>query len=146
MIKWHTYLLLLMLFFIVFALIFSVIYLFANGFGIGMEAENTFVFESLSPDGNLKAVVFERNAGATTDFSTQLSILRSNEAYSGDAGNALIADSDHGKSPIASWGGPEIRVKWQATNKLLIEHHIRARIFRAEPKIENVQIEYKTFF
>ena len=35
---------------------------------------NTLLAETPSPEGNLRAVVFERNCGATTSFSTQVSV------------------------------------------------------------------------
>jgi len=45
-----------------------------------------------SPGGKWKAVVFQRDCGATTGFSTQISILSSSESLENDTGNILIID------------------------------------------------------
>jgi len=44
---------------------------------------NTIVEALPSPDGSHKAVVFVRNCGATTDFSTQMSVLRGDSGTRG---------------------------------------------------------------
>ena len=46
----------------------------------------------LSPSGKMKAVVFNRNCGATTGFNTQVSILPVSSALPDDGGNTLILD------------------------------------------------------
>ena len=45
-----------------------------------------------SPAGGLKAVVFDRDCGATTGFSTQVSILYATESLPNDGGNTLVLD------------------------------------------------------
>jgi len=60
---------------------------------------NTEVSRLVSPDGRLDAVIFERSCGATTDFTTQISIVRKGDAIANDAGNAFIADAKHGPHP-----------------------------------------------
>ena len=53
---------------------------------------NDIYSETLSPDGELKAVIFQRDCGATTGFSTQVSILDTDETLENDGGNInLIA-------------------------------------------------------
>jgi hypothetical protein len=58
-----------------------------------------------SPDGKIEAVIFERDC-ATTDFSTQISILPKGSSVHSGVGNAFIGDSNHGAAPAAKWGGP----------------------------------------
>lgn len=54
--------------------------------------QNTLHHVILSPDGRLKVTVFERNSGATTGFSTQVSILASDEDLPTTIGNVLGMD------------------------------------------------------
>ena len=48
--------------------------------------------ESLSPQRNLKTVVFERNCGATTGFSTHVSIMDAKEGVGYEGGNVFVID------------------------------------------------------
>jgi len=107
-----------------------------------MSASNTPVREVPSPSGKYKAVVFERSAGATTSFSTQISIIRSSGKLKNEPGNIFIADCDHGKAPSASWGGPEVRVKWIDDDTLSITHNSEARIFKSEKKYLTCKMKY----
>src|SRR5882757_3734258 len=65
----------------------------------GFECENSLLGEYVSPDGTRKIVVFERSCGATTGFSTQASLLKSDQALPTTAGNLYIADDNHGAAP-----------------------------------------------
>ena len=63
--------------------------------------ENQVVAEMKSPDGRHKAVEFERDCGATTDFGTQVSVIKSNKQLGSDStGNTFRADSGHGSVPV----------------------------------------------
>jgi hypothetical protein len=96
----------------------------------------------VSPDGQRKAVVFERNCGATTDFSTQVSILPRRARLRNVAGNTFIADTDHGAAPEGPGSGPEVRVVWESGTRLLIKHHPRARVFRSKRRVASVAVRY----
>jgi len=111
-------------------------------FGCSMSSSNSVVEEIPSPSGRLKAIVFERNAGATTSFSTQISIIQSSKELKNDSGNIFVADCDHGKAPSASWGGPEVLVKWIDDQTLLITHHPDARLFKSETEFQGCKIKY----
>ena len=77
------------------------------------------VIEDLpSPDGRYHAVVFV-DCGATTDFSTQVSVLPAGEAAS-DGGNVFIVDADHGRAPRAAHGGPAVTTRWVGNDQLEI--------------------------
>ena len=90
--------------------------------------DNTEVFRVASPDGQLEAVIFERSCGATTDFSTQISIVRKGSSLASGAGNTFIADSNHGAAPRAKWGGPPADVKWRTNRSLVVSFHPATRI------------------
>ncbi len=49
-----------------------------------VECANTVIAESLSPDSEWKAVLFERSCGATTGYSTQVSLIRSRSDLEND--------------------------------------------------------------
>ena len=84
-----------------------------------------------SPDGRKHAIVFERDCGATTDFSKQVSILPVGRAVS-DNGNVFVADADHGRAPHGPGGGPRVAVRWLDGRTLEVRHDWRARVFMHE--------------
>ncbi len=110
---------------------------------IGGGCGNELVNEIRSPGGKSKAVVFQRDCGASTGFSTQMSILDAGERLSNRSGNIFVADTDHGKSPAGAWGGPEVEVRWLDDDHLFIRHDSRVRVFRAEQTFGSVQIRYE---
>ena len=106
---------------------------------------NEVVTEIRSPDGRHKAVEFQRDCGATTDFSTQVSVINSEKKLgSGDAGNAFTADSNHGSVPVhaAGPGVMELDIKWLNSNTLQIEYPAGARVFSRNNKVGEVEIRY----
>ena len=98
-----------------------------------------------SPDDQLQAVVFERDCGATTDFSTQVALLRRGAPLPNEGGNVLVVDTDHGKAPSGPGGGPVVTVRWVASDSLEIGFHRRARIFRQANAMGAVRIVYSLF-
>lgn len=46
-------------------------------------------YEARSPNGKYKAVIYQLDCGALSDFSTQISILRANDALQTKAGNVF---------------------------------------------------------
>lgn len=106
---------------------------------------NVVLAEYPSPNKKLKAVIFQRDCGATTGFSTQVSILQSTSALENEGGNIFVADTNHGAAPADQGGGPEVYVNWLSDTHLQIQHHKAVRTFRADTKSEGVKIEYLTF-
>ena len=82
---------------------------------------NKVLTDVASPDVHNHAVVFERDCGATTGFSTQVSILPAGRAIS-DGGNVLIVDDDHGRAPNGPGGGPS--VEGRGARALGPRHHL----------------------
>ena len=116
------------------------LYVYKN---FGIKPVNINFFEIQSPDQKYKAVFFNRDAGATTGFNAQISILKINSTLPDDGGNVFICDSDHKKAPVASWGGPELRLEWHNSDKLKIQYHENVRVFKSEKQFENIEIEYE---
>jgi hypothetical protein len=87
-----------------------------------------------SPDGELEAVLYERDCGATTGFSTQVSVVPKGDAVG--AGNVLVADCDHGTAPGASWGGPPAAIEWAGDRRLLVRYHAKSRVFKTAKELQ----------
>jgi hypothetical protein len=88
-------------------------------------------------------MMFQRDCGATTSFSTQVSILESEQLPSG-AGNAFRADDDHGAAAAGRWGGPWAELRWLAPDHLLIRYAAKSRIFKQVDSIGDVKISYQS--
>jgi hypothetical protein len=99
--------------------------------------------EALSPDGARKAVVFQRDCGATTGFSTQVSVIASSSTLGNSSGNVFVADADHGSAPAGPGGGPWVSVHWLAADQLVVRHHPATRVFKAAPQVRAVHIRYE---
>jgi hypothetical protein len=103
-----------------------------------------------SHDGRLKAVVFQRGCGATTGFSTHVSVLTAAEQLlieghgfrSTEAGNAF--GGEKGTHRPAGWrgGGPWVDVGWQAENVLVVRYDSTAHVFRQEARVTGVELQY----
>jgi hypothetical protein len=113
---------------------------FASFFGD--VCANEIIREAISPDGKKKVVVFQRNCGATTGFSTQASVLSVGRSLPDDAGNIFSADTNHGVAPIGPGGGPELAVSWVGLKEIVLEHDAQARVFTSEPRIGDVRVRY----
>ena len=71
---------------------------------------NEVVSEVPSPNGELKAVIFTRNCGATTANSRQITILPASHSLPNEAGNVFISDRE-----------PPLTVQWTDDQNLIIE-------------------------
>jgi len=103
---------------------------------------NSIVDERTDPSGEWKAVMFQRDCGSITGFSTQISIIRSNGQPAG-AGNVFRADDDHGTARVGYWGGPWTRMKWTGRNDLLVRYADKSRIFAQKNDFSGVRITYR---
>lgn len=101
--------------------------------------------ETPSPNGKLKAVLFQIDCGATTGFNSHVAIMPSNVSLSSNTKSFFAADRNGGKAPDGEGGGPEVQVNWVSDVKLDIQYHEFARIFENEKTSEGVSIVYHTF-
>ena len=104
--------------------------------------DNKVMREAVSPDGTLKATLFQRDCGPLTGASSQVSILAADETGTAK-GNALIADTSGGLAPAAEWGGPDIGLEWTSPTALTLTYPFRARIMSCEPSVRGVAITCK---
>lgn len=96
----------------------SVLYIFDGTCG-------SELFKSvISPDGKYKAVIYQFDCGATTGFSTQVSILGVNEDLDESEGN--IFSSDGHPNDVA------LEVQWPSDNQLNIHKHAGVKVYKQE--------------
>ena len=110
--------------------------------GCSDACQNAVASSGISPDGTLAAVMFQRDCGATTGFTTQISILRPSEKPKG-SGNAFIADDDHGAARVGTWEGPWAEAKWLTPDHLLIRYAAKSRLFKRSDSVSGVKITYE---
>ncbi|HEY4363143.1 MAG TPA: hypothetical protein VGN17_19395 [Bryobacteraceae bacterium] len=91
----------------------------------GNEIKN----ESSAPGNGKRAVVFERDCGATTDFSTQVSILDNDHALPNDPGNVLVAEYRL-----------TVDARWMAPDHLVIRYPALAKVTLRETSFRGVTI------
>lgn len=108
----------------------------------GDVCENTLVKSVASPDGQRRAVLFERNCGATTGFSTHISILDGDDRPSG-SGNVFIANADNDVAASALWGGPWADVQWISATQLQLTHDAGAAVYKAKQQIGDIRVSYR---
>lgn len=82
-----------------------------------------------------KAVVFERDCGATDGGSTQVSILDTDEKLPASKGNAFVVKYY-----------PNVKVNWQSDRRLVIviQYPKSYRVFAHKVTVKDVSIRYET--
>ncbi|MGN0921707.1 MAG: hypothetical protein ACI4NJ_08320 [Cellvibrio sp.] len=90
--------------------------------------ENEVFKQTYSPNQELKAVIFQRSCGATTDFNTQVSLLVKNEALPNDSGNVLVIEG-HPNDTL-------LEINWLSNDELKISKILNCSEFKAEKSIE----------
>jgi len=103
---------------------------------------NTIILRVSSPDGQHDAAMFQRDCGATTGFSTQVSILNTGQPLSGP-GNVFRADNNHGAARAGEWGGPWAEIKWLSPNHLLVRYAAKSRLFEQGHYVSGIKITYQ---
>jgi len=97
-----------------------------------------------SPGGTHSAVLFQRDCGATTGFSTQISVLPAG-GEPADGGNVFRADTGHDPAVrTGAWGGPWAEMRWLAPRHLLIRYTAGTRLFARASEANGIRISYET--
>jgi hypothetical protein len=86
--------------------------------------------------------MFQRDCGATTGFSTQISVVEQGDEPSG-SGNVFRADANNGAAATGGWGGPWAEMKWLAPDHLLIRYASKSRLFEQAEEVSGVKITYE---
>lgn len=95
---------------------------------------NTIYGEKYSPDRENKAVIFDRGCGASTGFSTQISILPIDDELPNESGNILIID-----------GHPEshnLKVTWASSAELDILNLGSQEVFQRVSSLNGIKVRY----
>jgi hypothetical protein len=112
---------------------------------------NEVISRVASPGGAYHAIIFERDCGATSDFSTQVSVLPAEAFFreqpsvwcATEQGNVLVIDGDHGAAPAGPGGGPEVAARWEDEHRLVLTYDPRARVFRANLGVGAVVVQHR---
>lgn len=83
----------------------------------------------MSPNGELQAVLFRRNCGATTAHSTQVTILKAGEKLPNAGGNAFVAE-----------GEPPVIVRWVDNKHLIIDEPEGTTVIFRPSQVSDIQI------
>lgn len=82
-----------------------------------------------SPNGDKVAYIFQRDCGATTGTSYQLSLIDSDDKLPNESGNTFVSDSD-------------FRVKWINNKKLRVSYNKSSETFEMDRNVNWTEIEY----
>ena len=104
--------------------------------------DDEIVARIASPDGRKDALVFVRNCGATTDLSTQVSIVAANGSPT-EGVVVFVAESDEPGARRASWGGPWAEARWLSERELLVRYDRLATLFRNEAQEQEVGVRFE---
>jgi hypothetical protein len=102
------------------------------------ECQNTLLSEDLRPGGPYRAVVFVRSCGATTGWSTHVSLLGIKRFSNSDSGNVFVGEG----------GGPSssgVAVRWVDRDTLEISHERNMVLLKSEAQWESVRILYAPY-
>lgn len=98
-----------------------------------------------SPNQAMKAVIYERDCGATTDFATHVSIIAKDATLKKSDRSIFAADTNHSSAPNGPGGGPEVQVRWLNDTRLEIKYSWLARVIQSEMRVKDIEIIYETF-
>ena len=109
---------------------------------------DTLVSKYPSPDGRFVAVVFYRNCGATTAFTTEISVVGTGEdaISKGREGNIFsIRDPNDSKESLERNGTIEVRLDWKTPRLLSVSAPRHAWTAKRVDRIRGVDVQYNTF-
>lgn len=89
---------------------------------------NDIVQNVVSPDGTVKAVVFERDCGATTNFSTQVSVVGATQSLPNFSGNVFVRNGN--AVATAPKNTIPLHVIWLDARHLQIRYPGQTRIYQ----------------
>jgi hypothetical protein len=105
-----------------------------------LPPSNAVITTVPAPDGRMKAIIFQRDSGATTGFSTQVSLLGQNLNLPSGPDIILSADCGHDAAPAPPHGGPAVELLWPDAGHLQIHYHPQARVFLAKSSMDAISI------
>ena len=95
---------------------------------------NEIYKEVYSPNNKHKAIIFQRDCGATTGFSTQISVIDSSKSLNNDSGNIYVASGHPNQS--------NLQIKWSSNDTLVVINHNSATQMK-EATAKGISIVYE---
>ena len=90
---------------------------------------NDIVQKSPSPDGDKVAYIFQRDCGATTGTSYQLSLLETDDELANIGGNTFVSDN-------------QFQIKWITNDKLRVNYEKSSKTYEMDKSVDWTKIEY----
>lgn len=106
------------------------------------DCVNTEISTIVAPDRKVRAVMFERNCGATTGFTTQIAIVKPGEQLL-PSKTVYRADDNHGAAFTGNWGGPWAEMKWADSRHLLIRYAAKSSLYQKQVEADGIEIDYQ---
>ena len=97
--------------------------------GFFPECENDNLRRAPSPDGKRKAVLFRRDCGDASKYTTHVSVLKDGEELPNEPGNAFTA-----------LGEPAVIIRWQDDKNLVVETDGGTNVTFRATKFEDIKI------
>ena len=105
------------------------------------DTKNELIKEDSDCNSEYKAVLFLKYAGATSDNSIQVSIIKKHQKLKNKmTGNIFTADSDHGRTVIDN---SRASIEWLSCDTLRVTYDSRLRIFTQQSIYKDFVIVYK---
>ena len=104
---------------------------------------DTVVDTVSAPDKSHDAVVLSRDCGATTSFTTQISIVEAGQDHT-TGQTVFSADGDHGEAELVAGDVIRLEVAWTSATRLVVTYDENARVFDDEPHADGVDVDYVT--
>ncbi|WP_158875183.1 hypothetical protein [Antarcticirhabdus aurantiaca] len=86
--------------------------------------------------------MFERDCGATTGSSAQVSVVDPGEIPE-YVGNAFRSDGDAGHAGTKARSSSAVEAQWLSSGALVVRYASALRIFSKEPDVHGVRITYQ---
>ena len=91
---------------------------------------NQILEKQVSPNGQWQLIKFDRDCGATTGNSIQISILPNNIALGNEAGNTFVSEVD------------SVSMQWIGEKEVLIRYPEYLKTYTKEASIQTVRVSY----
>jgi hypothetical protein len=105
---------------------------------------NQIVSETFSPNKKNKAVIFVRDCGATTGYSTQVSILdHDHKLKNTEGGNVLIAYDNYYGEHSNHFGGLDVKAVWMDNENVTLIFDHGAEVNIKETELHGIKINHQ---
>ena len=111
--------------------------------GCGESCDYVVLSEAKSPDGKLKAVVFQRGCGTAIDSSTHVSIVKSEvQSLHLGRGNLFIAGDDRRGAAAHEKPPTDIKATWGSNSSLTISYPKGTQVLLRNAGAAGVAVKY----